>query len=138
MIAPEQRDTHGVPARPRAEITPPWLFQNAEASGSLGRQGELDPGNARVDAPEIREMERQGLQVPIKPLLQVKKILPPVDVAIDQVFRSPQRTTHQVVEIRQGMGIDPEAAEDRPGQAAGHESSPDPAIARRWDTIRLE
>jgi hypothetical protein len=58
---------------------------------TLRRQGVLKPDSLRIDGTAVREVERSRLRVGIVPLLQIQQILPPIDVAVEQVFRASER-----------------------------------------------
>lgn len=53
-----------------------------------------------------------------RPFFQMEQVLPPVDVAVEEMLGSVARTAYQFVEIGQAVGIVVKAAAESPSQAS--------------------
>src|ERR1041385_1373635 len=73
----------------------------------------------RIEVPEVSQLEWLRLGMFLQPILQVQQVLAPVNVAVDQMRWAARRTASQFIEVRQAVGVNRQATDDRPCERAG-------------------
>ena len=115
-VTAQRADADGVPTGARAEVGGRGMREVGARDRAFRWQREFDADHARVHHSEIRQAERPGFRVCIEPLLEMRQILAPVDVAVHQVFVTARWATDRFVEVRKAVRVVPQAAGDGPDE----------------------